>query len=35
MNTIIQMMQNIYILIHITLHSEVTFEIIKASTISN
>ena len=34
MNTIIQMMQNMYILIPITLHSGVTLEITKASTIS-
>ena len=35
MNTIIQMMQNMYILIHLTFHSEVTLEVTKASTISN
>ena len=29
MNTIIQMMQNMYILIHITSHSEVTLEVNK------
>ena len=34
MNTIIQLMQNMYLLIHITLHSELTLEITKASTIS-